>query len=456
MRFLGLELTRAKAAGTLQNVDNRGGWLGTVRESFTGAWQQNVEVKLDSVLTSTTVFRCISLISSDVAKMRLRLVAMGSDGIWVETTSAAFSPVLRKPNAYQNRIQFYQHWLTSKLVTGNTYVLKQRDDRRVVTGLYVLDPERVTPLVAPDGSVYYRLSQDYLSRQTDDDVTVPASEIIHDRWNTIHHPLVGVSPIYACGLAAVQGLRIQNNSANFFGNNSQPGGVLTAPGAIQDETAKRLKEHWENNYTGKNAGKIAVLGDGLTFEPMTITAVDSQLIDQLKWSAENVCSAFGVPAYKVGIGAAPLNNNVEALDAQYYAQCLQILIESIELCMDEGLSLPAEYGTEFDLDDLIRMDTSTLVRTEAEAVKGGIKAPNEARKRLNLKPVAGGNTPYLQQQNFSLEALDRRDTSDDPFATASPAPKPAEPVVEPPPPEDQTDKAVSAIATKWMKELANA
>ena len=62
------------------------------------------------------------------------------------------------------------------------------------------------------------------------------------------------------------------------------------------------------------------------------------------------------------------------------------------------------------------MDTATLVESEAKAVGGGIKAPNESRKRLNLKPVKGGDTPYLQQQNFSLAALDRRDQSDDPFA----------------------------------------
>ena len=40
---------------------------------------------------------------------------------------------------------------------GNTYVLKQRDERGVVVALYVLDPTKVTLLVAPDGAVYYQL-----------------------------------------------------------------------------------------------------------------------------------------------------------------------------------------------------------------------------------------------------------------------------------------------------------
>lgn len=450
MRLFGLTITREKAAPALAPVDNRGGWWGIIRESFAGAWQQNVEVKLDTVLTYSTVFRCVSLIASDVAKLRIRLVAQDDNGIWTETDTAAYSPVLRKPNGYQNRIQFFTSWMESKLVHGNTYALKQRDQRNVVTALYVLDPQRTKPLVAPDGSVYYELRRDELSGLPEDTVVVPASEIIHDRWNTIYHPLVGTSPIYACGLAAVQGIRIQNNSAQFFGNGSNPGGILTAPGAISDETAKRLKEHWDKNYTGANVGKVAVLGDGLKYEPMAITATDAQLIEQLKWTSETICSVFGIPAYKVGVGQAPAYNNIEALDAQYYAQCLQIHIESIELCLDEGLELKKPYGTEFDLDDLLRMDTATLIKAEAEAIGAGIKAPNESRRRLGLQPVEGGNTPYLQQQNYSLAALNKRDQND-PFAKPEPAPAPQ---AEDPPANDNAEAEARAALLEIRKGLS--
>jgi phage portal protein BeeE len=48
-------------------------------------------------------------------------------------------------------------------VHGNTYVLKERDARGVVTALYLLHPRLVTVLVADDGSVYYELFRDNLS-----------------------------------------------------------------------------------------------------------------------------------------------------------------------------------------------------------------------------------------------------------------------------------------------------
>ena len=424
MRIGGYELIIRKAIpANLSSVESRGGWWPIVREAFSGAWQENEEDSVETVVSNSTVFACVTLIASDVAKMRLQLVEQDDDGIWTEVENPAFSPFLRKPNRYQNRIQFYYWWIVSKLLHGNAYVLKQRDNRRIVVGAYILDPTRCRPLVAPDGSVYYELKTDNLSGVAEGVQIVPADEIFHDVGYALFHPLVGVSPIYACGVAAVQGLRIQKNSSRFFANGSKPGGVLTAPGTISQETANRVKTYWDENFTGDNMGKVAVLGDGLKYEAMSVTAEDSQLIEQLKWTGADICTAFHVPAYKVGVGNPPSFNNVEALDQQYYSQCLQFHIESLELVIDEGLGLAPgridgrQFGVEFDLDDLLRMDTSTLIKAEKDSA--GIKKINESRKRLNLPPVIGGDTVYLQHQDYGLEALAKRDAKPDPFATTN-------------------------------------
>jgi HK97 family phage portal protein len=414
------------------------GWV-RVSEPYTGAWQLNDEINYSSVLTYSAVFACVTLIASDVAKLGLRLVAIDSDGIWHEATSSAFSPVLKKPNRYQNRIKFIEHWMTSKLIHGNTYALKQRDGRGIVVAMYVLDPTKVTPLVATNGDVYYQLTRDDLSELERESVTVPASEIIHDRMVSLYHPLCGVSPIYACGIAAMQGLSIQNNSQQFFANGSSPGGVLTAPGAISDETAKRLKETWDTNYSGANVGKVAVLGDGLKYEQMAVNAADAQLIEQLKWTADTVCSCFHVQPYMISAGPPPPYANVEPLLLQYYSQCLQSLIENLELCLDEGLELPAPYGTEVNLDDLMRMDSTTRTNSAQTTITSGGMTINEARKKyFDLGPIKGGETPYMQQQMWPLDQLASRPV---------PAVPTAIPTAPAPPPEDE-DKTILRLLEK--------
>lgn len=454
MNILGLSITRTKAAPqTLSGVDGTRGWWPLLRESFTGAWQSNVEVELANVLTYAPVYACLRLISSDIGKLRLKLVRQ-DDGIWTETESPSFSPVIRKPNHYQTRIKFFQYWVLSKLIHGNTYVLKQRDDRSVVTAMYVLDPNRVTVLVAPDGSVYYQLTIDHLSG-LERDILVPAREIIHDVHAQCYHPLVGISPISACGVAAVEGLRIQDSSAVFFGNGSKPGGVLTAPGHIPQETADRLKAYWDANFTGSNAGKVAVLGDSLTYQQMSINARDSQLIEQLRLSAEIVCQAFGVPLHKINAGPPPNYNNIEALNLDYYAQCLQELIENIEELLDFGLGLAPDkvngvrLGVEFERDDLLQMDTAGRVTAAASAVTSGMSV-NEVRDRyFDLGPVNGGALPFLQEQNWPIAHLANR-----PIPDRAPTP----PNDGPPEPDEELDEEpetdMRELSAMLLKEIA--
>lgn len=458
MKILGFEITRqgkgGEKAASLNPLGTRSGWFPLIRESFPGAWQANVEIDHDSVVSFHAVYACISLIASDVAKLRVKLVRQDDAGVWSEIENASHSPVLRKPNPFQNRIQFWEHYMLSKLSHGNAYVLKRRDNRNVVIGLYVLDPRRVTPLVTEDGDVYYEVTADNLAGLTGS-VVFPAREIIHDRMNTIYHPLVGTSPIHAAGVAAMQGLRIQTNATNFFANGARPSGILTAPGAISDETARRLKAHWDTNYTGNNAGKVAVLGDGLKYEAMTMTASDAQMIEQLKWTAEVICSTFHVPPYKIGVGGLPNYNNVQNLNVEYYSQCLQQHIESAELCLDEGLGLDAyvgdRIGTEFDLDGLLRMDTKTQMEVLTEAKN--LMTLDERRRRMDLPGITGGGTVYMQEQDHSIEAIAARDKL---LIQQSEAP----PVMPEPPPADESDAERRAFfaeaALAFQKGLSDA
>lgn len=436
MRLFGFEITRSKAAVSALGV--RDVW-GTVLEPFAGAWQRNITAESrKNLLAFSALFTCISLIAEDIAKLRLRLMQFESP-IWREVdTVNPFQPVLDRPNRFQTRQQFFIHWLVSKLMWGNAYTFKSRDARRVVRELYPLDPRHVTPKVSTSGEVFYDLGQHELAN-IGGGLTVPASEIIHDRGITPWHPLVGVSPIYACGSSATQGIRIQANSEAFFGNMSRPSGQLTSPTTISDSTAARLKEQFEQNFRAGNIGRLLVTGDGLKYEPMTIPAADAQLIEQLKWTVEDVARAYRVPLHKLAAGAPPSFNNIGALNQDYYAHTLQPHIEAIEALLDDGLGLGnvegKRYGCEFDLAGLLRMDPLTRADTHSKLVGAGVLAPDEARREWDLPAVEGGGTPYLQQQNYSLAALAKRDAQADPFGTEKPAT--ASPTLPPTPDEDE-------------------
>lgn len=438
--------------GQLSAVDGRGGWWPIIREPWTGAWQHNAEERQSTVLCYPTLYACISRISQDIGKLTYLLMEKDSDGIWNETQSPAFSPVLRKPNHYQTQQQFRESWLLSKLIQGNTYVLKQRDNRNVVVALYILDPCRVQPLVSESGDIFYELKTDNLSLLPEGEATrglvVPAREIIHDREATLHHPLIGIPPLCAAHWPAVKNLRILRNSAEFFGNGASPGGILIAPGAISDVTAQRLAAYWNENFTGENAGKTAVVGDGLKYEQLSTNAADSQLVEQMRYSDEQVCQPFGVPPFIIGIGSVPAGLKIDDMTNMYYAFALQARIEHMEALLDQGLGVAPPQGIELDTWPLLRMDREKLARVEGQLVQDAISTPNEGRLMLNKSPLVGGNTVYMQHQDYSIEALARRDSKPDPFATtpALPAPKPEEP-------EDDNEEERSA---QWWNKSFNA
>jgi HK97 family phage portal protein len=280
--------------------------------------------------------------------------------------------------------------------------------------------------------------------------------------NCLWHPLQGVPPLYAAALSGSLGVKIQRNASTFFSNMSRPSGMLTSPTQISDTTAIRLKKEWQDNFSEGNIGKLAVAGDGLKYEPMSMAAEQSQLAEILGLTIEDVARAFGVPLYKIGAGQMPTNNNVQALNQQYYSDCLQTLIEAMELCLDEGVGVLPGYGYEFDLDGLLRMDSLTQVDVLTKSTKGGLMKPNEARLKLNLPKVDGGDAVYMQVQDTSLAALARRDKKD-PAQTPNgmtpgdqaPPPAPAPPAAPASAPAPEPTKELDAELAPLAMRLAH-
>jgi HK97 family phage portal protein len=487
----GLRSFVVRAALNLQNpLSYAGSWTGGwwwPHETGTGTWQTNTATAdpTSTLLTFPPIFACITGIAQDIGKLRIKLDRITVDGIWAEITqshgnseASSFLAVLNKPNHFQTRIQFVKRWIGSKLIAGNTYVLKQRAPKRPgqtfgdVVAMYVLDPARVTVLFSDAGQIYYELRCDKLAQtdqasnivRTDGEltpystVTVPASEIIHDMMTSLWHELIGISPLTACALSATLGGKINNHSITQFTNRALPGGILTAVGAITDEHALELKEQFETSYSGENSGKIAVLADGLTFTPLNAMTNDqAQLAEQLKMTREDVAMVFHYPLYKLGLAQPPYANGPQSAQLLYYTDCLQPLIEEMEACLNEGLGLPSDMSTELDIDGLLRMDTVSLY--ESIDKMGKWATPNEQRNRGNYPTVGpAGDTIYRQEQDHSIEAVYKRDQQDDPFGKKASTPAPQQQLAAAAPPENRslelTDDEIRSFDDMLEEELA--
>ena len=84
-----------------------------------------------------------------------------------------------------------------------------------------------------------------------------------------------------------------------------PGGLLSAPAGMKESDLKKIKEYFNDNYSGENSGKVFAVGADLKFVPFTMKSIDSQMIEQMKYSDEQICQPFGIHPFKVGIGSIP-------------------------------------------------------------------------------------------------------------------------------------------------------
>lgn len=407
MNIFGFNITREKSAQPVN--DWRHGWR-VIHEPSAGAWQRNEELKRGDLTCYPALYACLNRITQDIGKLPFLLKKKQANGIWDEEHNPAYSPVLRKPNGYQTQQQFREAWILSRLMDGNVFVLKQRDARQVVTALYVLDPCRVEPLVSESGRVFYRLSygtaNNLLPASFDGtQVTVPASEIIHDRINPFHHQLLGVPPLCAAAMATGKNIRILRNSSTFFENNASPGGLITVPAGMSEEDADKITAFFNDNFTGAKSGRIGAIGADLKFTPFAFKAADSQLVEQMRYSDEQICQPFGIPPFKIGIGSIPAGLGVDAINLLYHEDALSGHIEAMENLLDEALGLPQDWGIWLDTSPLFRMDEGKQADVATKLVGGGVETPNEGRMRFNRPPLEGGDTVYMQQQDFPLDQV---------------------------------------------------
>lgn len=391
-----------------------------VGDWFSGAWQQVAgppdEESVRNSLNDAVVYACVRLLATDMSKLQPQIRKLSSYDVWEVAEHQTLSPLLRRPNHFQTWSRFIQSMMFSRLLAGDYYGVKLYEGSRVAE-IIGLDPTKVTPLLANDtGNVFYRVAQEPLARVFDEEIIVAAADMIHIPYLPLAHPLQGTAPLDRAIMSARARQGILQNAAVLNENNSVPPGILIAPEGMTEAKLTALAEKWRKIPKGR----VAVLDAAIKFESLSAKAVDSQSVELADLSAVDICIAFGVPPWKLGIGQRP-SGNVEALQIMYYQDSLQWQKEDIEQALDVGLDVDKGVYIELDPATLYMMDSKTRAEVDAMLVKG-IKSPNESRRDWNLAPVAGGNAVYLQQQNYSLSALDKRDQAAPAPSSAAPSP----------------------------------
>ncbi|HGU6767695.1 TPA: phage portal protein [Klebsiella pneumoniae] len=383
-----------------------------VRDPFPGAWQRGVPpIRQTDPLDVATTFACVNRIAGDISLMTPRLQVKRA-GVWQDAPTN--NTYLALPNGYQTVSQFWEKWTIDLLTHGSAYIYQG------ATGWHLIKPETVRLLIDNrNGGVWYETNADAhpLAGLGSGGVQIPAVSMMHARINCLRHPLIGVPPVYAAALAGQLGENAKHAAELAYANSSRPGGIVEVPGAVDSEKLREIKAAWEGGYSGANRDKTAVLADGMRFTPYPASnLVDAELIAALKLSASQIAAIFGIPPYRVAAGSYPTYAGQSQADQQYLTGTLQKFITQAEEITGAALGLTGSTTrrVHFDTAPLLRLDPQTQISVLGAAVSGSFMSVNEARARIDLPPVDGGEEPRAQQQYLPLSMRGLPPAANDP------------------------------------------
>ena len=364
-------------------------------------------------MASSAVYSCVSVLAQETARLDIYNYELQSDRSRVLITNSAAASVLRKPNNYQSKSDWMLYLMMSLLLDGNAYCYAERDRRGAISAFHPIDPSLiVVHRVDETGEIFYQIGADATQSATiglndlRDKTFIPARDMLHVRLFCLNDPMIGYSPLQALGPAISLGGNIQQQSAAFFANMARPAGILRTPKPLAKEAAERIQQQWSKMMSGENVGRTAVLDNDVDWRPLTMSAVDAEVIAQYKMSVETVAQVYRIPMFMLGDLEKTSFNNVESMQKAFVMSALGFYLKHIENALDDIFGMNVSSYLEFDLErGLLRPDLLARVTAYTKGIVGGMFTPNEPRARENLPPVAGGDQIYMQKQNWPIDML---------------------------------------------------
>nr|DAT97699.1 MAG TPA: Portal [Caudoviricetes sp.] len=359
-----------------------------------------------SAMQLTAVYACVRILAEGIAGLPLHLYKCGKNGSREKAVDHPLYFLLHdEPNPEMTSFVFRETLMTHLLLYGNCYCQIIRDGRGQVAALYPLMPNQMSVDRDEKGQLYYT----YL-RSGEEADTMKKGTVYLLPEDVLHIPalgfdgLVGYSPIAMAKNSIGMGLACEEYGAKFFANGAAPSGVLEHPGTIKDIT--RLRESWNAIYGGsKNAGKVAILEEGMHYSPISISPNEAQFLETRKFQVDEIARIFHVPPHMIGDLERSTFSNIEQQSLEFVKYTLNPWVCRWEQALTRSLLSPKEkreYSIKFNVDGLLRGDYQSRMNGYAVGRQNGWMSANDIRELENLDhiPAEQGGDLYLVNGNM--------------------------------------------------------
>lgn len=353
------------------------------------------------------VWRAVSLISGDVAKLPLIVYRQNGRNKEPDAAHPAYRVLLRKPNDAMTAFVFKQTLMLHVLTRGNGYAYIDRAGNGDVLALLLLDPGAVEP-IRVGGTLWYL----YRPPNGGQWRKLSADEVLHVKGMG-YDGLQGYPVLSIAREALGAAIAARDHSARYFGNGARPGGVLEHPGKLSDAARKNMRDSWDRVHRGlENAHKVAILEEGTKYQGFASNARDAQLLETREFDAREVANIFGVPTHKLGDPSKVAYNSLGEENQSYYDDTLSRWLhvfaeEAHDKVLSESEKAAESHCVDFDYQEIQRANLPQQVDYVQKLTAANIIDVNEARAVFGMNPRANPEpVPQPAAQPASRAALE--------------------------------------------------
>lgn len=199
---------------------------------------------------------------------------------------------------------------------------------------------------------------------------------------------------------------IQDFGTKFFESGGMLGGILSTKEHLSVEQMREAANMWEREYTGsQNAHKIAILGGGFGYQPLSVPLDQLRWLEGRKYGSEEIARMFAIPPAMLGMESNTAYSNYEQQVLQFHQGCVLPWVRRIELEIERKLLKQVSLRAKFKVDSLLRADLKTRAEYYHSLLGDGVLCINEVRAKEGYGPVEGGNEHHLQVNQLPLSSM---------------------------------------------------
>lgn len=326
----------------------------------------------------TAVYRAIQVITTAAAQLPIQVERSGQV---IDTPSP-----INFLDPRMTRSTWVSHMVTSLALHGNAYALIERDQAGKIVALRPLNPRYVMVTLnrATHGLVFYV-----------DGETKTANDVLHAHLQplVVSEPL-GLGPLQAARMDLEGARQTRDFASQWFDGTGSPTGILSSQTTLTPAAVKAARNAWNGiDENGNripddvNPSRIKVLS-GFTYQHLGISPKDAQWIEAQEFSILQIARLFGIPSTLMlasPSGGSMSYSNIEqdwlSFTRFTLMQYLKPLEDALSECIVRGQQV------RFNLEGLLRSDTSTRYSSYATALDKGFLTVNEVRALEGRAPL---------------------------------------------------------------------